>query len=74
MEKNQKNSPGNRKNGDSDKVEKNAGSGSFNQGSEQDPDYDATEADTEKDRARLGKEKEDPKSGNIGKNNAGGYE
>ena len=61
------------------KHDKNAGSGAFNQGSEQDPDYDdATKvSDEEKETghlpSNLGKQKENPKDGNIGKNNAGGY-
>lgn len=61
------------------KKDKNAGSGAFNQGSEQDPDYDdgTGVSDEEKQTghlpANLGKQKENPKDGNIGKNNAGGY-
>ena len=61
------------------KRDMNAGSGAFNQGSEQDPDYDkgVKVSDQEKKAgtrsSRLGKEKEKPKDGNIGKNNAGGY-
>ena len=57
----------------------NAGSGAFNQGSEQDPDYnDGTKVSDEEKRTghtpAPGKKKENPKDGNIGKNNAGGYE
>ena len=61
------------------KRDKNAGSGAFNQGSEQDPDYDegTSVSDEEKKTghlpSNLGKQKENPKDGNIGKNNAGGY-
>lgn len=57
----------------------NAGSGAFNQGAEQDPDYDkgTKVSDEEKKTGHLpsnpGKQKENPKDGNIGKNNAGGY-
>jgi hypothetical protein len=55
------------------KHDKNAGSGAFNQGSEQDPDYDnGTPADP-KDLKKALPKKENPKDGNIGKNNAGGY-
>lgn len=65
--------------GITDKEDMNAGSGAFNQGSEQDPNYnDGTKvSDEEKETGHsptnLGKEKENPKDGNIGKNNAGGY-
>lgn len=65
--------------GITDKHEMNAGSGAFNQGSEQDPAYnDGTKvSDEEKETGHtpssLGKEKENPKDGNIGKNNVGGY-
>ena len=60
------------------KQDKNAGSGAFNQGSDQEPDYnDSVKISDEEKRTgrkpRLGKEKENPKDGNIGKNNAGGY-
>jgi hypothetical protein len=61
------------------KKDSNAGSGAFNQGSEQDPDYnDGTKvSDEEKETGHTpsspGKQKEDPRDGNIGKNNAGGY-
>jgi hypothetical protein len=56
----------------------NAGSGAFNQGSEQDPDYNkgTKVSDKEKKTGHLsapGKQKENPKDGNMGKNNAGGY-
>lgn len=62
------------------KHDKNAGSGAFNQGAEQDPDFDKgtkvsdEEKRTGKSPANLGKQKENPKDGNIGKNNAGGEE
>ncbi|MBC7874317.1 MAG: hypothetical protein H7Y01_09995 [Ferruginibacter sp.] len=80
MDKKQKGSSTDQAGGITDKKEINAGSGAFNQGSEQDPDYnDGTKvSDEEKETghtpSNLGKEKEDPKDGNIGKNNAGGYE
>lgn len=61
------------------KKDSNAGSGAFNQGSEQDPDFDkgTRVSDEEKKTGQPpspGKAKENPKDGNIGKNNAGGYE
>jgi len=61
-----------------DKKDPNAGSAAFNQGSEQDPEYDdgTPVSDEEKKTGHLptlGKEKEKPEDGNIGKNNAGGY-
>jgi hypothetical protein len=65
--------------GITNKKDFNAGSGAFNQGSEQDPDYnDGTKfSDEEKETGHLpsalGKRKENPKDGNMGKNNAGGY-
>jgi len=57
----------------------NAGSGAFNQGSQQDPNYnDGTKVSDEEKRTghrpAPGKKKENPKDGNIGKNNAGGAE
>ena len=60
------------------KKDMNAGSGGFNQGSEQDPDFDkGTKVSDEEKRTGEtpfpGKSKENPKDGNIGKNNAGGY-
>ena len=61
------------------KRDKNSGSGSFNQGSEQDPNYDeGTQVSDEEKKtghspSNLGKQRENPKDGNIGKNNAGGY-
>ena len=63
--------------GITDKKDKNAGSGAFNQGAEQDPSYDkgTKVSDEEKLTGHTpspGKEKEAPKDGNIGKNNAGG--
>lgn len=67
--------------GITDKKDINAGSGAFNQGAEQDPNYnDGTKvSDEEKETGHTptpGKErpKENPRDGNIGKNNAGGYE
>jgi len=65
--------------GVTDKQDKNAGSGGFNQGSKQDPvvNEGTTVSDYEKKtghKAFPGKEKENPKDGNIGKNNAGGNE
>ena len=59
-----------------DKKDKNAGSSAFNQGSEQDPNYNdgiADDPDDPDDPKFPGKKKETPKGGNIGKNNAGGY-
>ncbi len=65
--------------GITDKKDINAGSGAFNQGTEQDPNYnDGTKvSDEEKETGQPPfpiKKKEDPKDGNIGKNNAGGSE
>jgi hypothetical protein len=60
--------------GITDKKDKNAGSGAFNQGAEQDSNmYDGV-ADGTPNPELVSKEKENPKSGNIGKNNAGGNE
>jgi len=65
--------------GIADKKDVNAGSGAFNQGSEQDPNYDDGTKISDEEKAtghspsNLGKQKEDPADGNIGKNNAGGY-
>jgi hypothetical protein len=75
MEKKDKKQAG----GITDKKDINAGSGAFNQGSQQDPNYnDGTKvSDKEKKTGHTpspGKEKENPKDGNIGKNNGGGYE
>jgi hypothetical protein len=73
MEKNEKNKPGSQHGGITDKNDKNAGSSAFNQGSEQDPDYnDGVENDPNNPLSVIPK-KENPKDGNIGKNNAGGY-
>lgn len=65
--------------GITDKKDINAGSGAFNQGSQQDPEYNKgiKVSDEEKRTGHtplLGTltDKEDPKDGNIGKNNAGG--
>jgi hypothetical protein len=76
--KDNKNSGNNQAGGITDKKDANAGSGAFNQGSEQDPDYNkgTKVSDEEKQTGHLpvpGKKKEDPEDGNIGKNNAGGY-
>ena len=65
--------------GVTDKKDNNAGSAAFNQGAEQDPNYnEGTKVSDEEKRTghtpSPGKEKENPKDGNIGKNNAGGYE
>lgn len=67
--------------GTTDKKDINAGSGAFNQGAEQDPNYNegTKVTDEEKQTGHTpspGKElpKENPEDGNIGKNNAGGYE
>lgn len=45
-------------------------------GEKQDPEKDSNENTAEElaEPGELTQEKEDPKSGNIGKNNAGGYE
>jgi hypothetical protein len=55
------------------KQDKNAGSGGFNQGSEQDADYNKGVGADPKDLKQTTRKKENPKDGNIGKNNAGGY-
>ncbi|OSZ77024.1 hypothetical protein CAP36_11395 [Chitinophagaceae bacterium IBVUCB2] len=62
-----------------DKKKPNAGSADFNQGSEQDADYnDGTKVSDEEKKTghsdSPGKKKGNPKDGNIGKNNAGGNE
>ena len=61
------------------KKDMNSGSGAFNEGSKQDPGYDkgTKVSDEEKLTGHTPKpgtvtEKEDPKDGNIGKDNAGG--
>ncbi|MET0394953.1 MAG: hypothetical protein ABW019_17545, partial [Chitinophagaceae bacterium] len=65
--------------GITDKKDVNAGSGAFNQGSEQDPDYNKGTKVTDEEKetgnppSGLGHQKENPLDGNIGKNNAGGY-
>lgn len=61
------------------KKDMNAGSGAFNQGSEQDPNYDEGTPVSDKEKKKkdvpvADKKKENPKDGNIGKNNAGGFE
>jgi len=61
--------------GITDKKDINAGSGAFNQGSQQDPNYnDGTKVSDEEKRTghppAHGKKKENPKDGNIGKNNS----
>jgi hypothetical protein len=60
--------------GITDKKDKNAGSGAFNQGAEQDEHLNEGVADGTPNPEQVSREKENPKSGNIGKNNAGGYE
>jgi hypothetical protein len=54
----------------------NKGSGAFNQGAEQDSDYNdgtkVTDEEKETGHTPLTEKKENPKDGNIGKNNAGG--
>lgn len=79
MKKNNKDRDLNQSGGITHKQDKNAGSGAFNQGSEQDPDFDkGTKVSDEEKRtgesASRGKEKETTKNGNIGKNNAEGSE
>jgi hypothetical protein len=74
MKKNNKDRGQNQSGGITQKQDKNAGSGAFNQGSEQDPDFDkgTKVSDEEKLTGRSaspGKEKEN-KDENIGKNNA----
>jgi hypothetical protein len=44
------------------KHDKNAGSGAFQQGTEQDPDYEGGVADGTPDPANVSKEKENPKA------------
>ena len=79
MKKNNKKKDKEQSGGITHKQDRNAGSGAFNQGSEQDPDYDeGTKVSDEEKRtghspSNLGKQRENPKDGNIGKNNAGGY-
>jgi hypothetical protein len=46
--------------GVTDKKDKNAGSGAFNQGSEQDPDMDRGVADGTPDPEKVSREKENP--------------
>jgi hypothetical protein len=72
MEENQPKKENSQAGGITDKHDKNAGSGAFNQGSEQDPDLDRGVADGTPNPEKVSKEKENPKSGDIGKNNAGG--
>lgn len=52
--------------GVTDKHEKNAGSGSFNQGSEQDEHLNEGVADGTSNPDKVSKEKENPKSGKQG--------
>ena len=68
-----------RSGGVTDKKEDNGGSGAFKQGSEQDPNYNKGTKVSDEEKLTghlpsLGKKKENPKDGNIGKNNAGGTE
>ncbi len=74
---NKKTGNNNQSGGITDKKDVNAGSGAFNQGSEQDPHYDkgTKVSDEEKETGHTpspGKSKENTKEGNTGKNNAGG--
>ena len=48
--------------GVTNKHDKNAGSGAFHQGTEQDPDYEGGVADGTPDPANVSKEKENPKA------------
>jgi hypothetical protein len=73
MERKQKDKSNKQAGGFTHKKDMNAGSGAFNQGSEQDPDYNNGVADDPDKPRRVIKKKENPKDGNIGKNNAGGY-
>ena len=52
--------------GVSDKKDKNAGSGAFNRGSEDDPHMNEGVADGEPNPDQVSKEKENPKSGKQG--------
>jgi hypothetical protein len=76
----EKNNPGKDKSqsgGVTDKHDKNAGSGAFNQGSEQDPGYDegTKVSDAEKrtghSPSNLGKQRKDPSDGHIDENSPG---
>jgi hypothetical protein len=53
--------------GITDKHDKNAGSGAFNQGSEQDPILNEGVADGTPHPEKVSKEPQNPKSGKIGK-------
>jgi hypothetical protein len=64
--------------GSTGKKDTNAGSAGFNQGAEQDPDYNKGTKVSDKEKLTQeaddkGKPQKD-RIGNIGKNNAGGYE
>jgi hypothetical protein len=52
--------------GVTDKQDKNAGSGAFNQGAEQDPKINQGVADGTPDPDKVSKEKENPRSGKVG--------
>ncbi len=52
--------------GITDKKDKNAGSGAFNQGSEQDPNMNDGVADGTPDPDKVSKEKENPRSNKVG--------
>ena len=65
MDKKQKNNNA-QHGGVTEKHDKNAGSGAFNQGSEQDEKMNEGVADGTPDPEKVSKEKENPKSGKVG--------
>ncbi len=66
MKKEKKRNEDKQHGGIADKHDKNAGSGAFNQGAEQDPNYEGGVADGTKNPEQVSKEKENPKSGKVG--------
>lgn len=72
MDNSKKQNP-NQPGSDKEKKPKNAGSGGFNEGAKDDPNMNDGVADGTPNPENVSKEKENPKSGNIGKNNAGGW-
>jgi hypothetical protein len=60
--------------GITDKQDKNAGSGAFNQGAAQDPDYNNVFDNEQVRFPRKSNESKDEDWGNVGKSNAGGNE
>ena len=69
MDKKQVRSTDKQSGGITDKHDKNAGSGAFNQGTEQDPDFNNP---LDAEQVRQPEKRED--WGNVGKSNAGGFE